>query len=810
MTNTTSEDNQEDKAYSKQFFTIGRLGHTPLTAEFGSPTLVWHVAFWPKHHDDPFSISMMTGGGKIKGDDLIIDEFGKAHEKVIEDFNRFLHRLQARGRHPDAPDQAKPSFVLREPGDWESDTTRAFKVFEWESAGFTVWWPDHPSANPDGVTPDDLPKDDLPKNLISELSAERPKAAPIRTDLRVRVLAEASIDYSSVTFFIDAGKPWNDLPIYLTRDGVIPGDIGERRQTIFKHVKNIKTICEERLEAVDHEDKRLIDLDLLPEPDPICGTSSVALEHGFTDCAEALEAAADYLYDSVWTDFCNDFGFDIDTIAGKTDEVFANFRGLVTATCGTTEQGGKLVREPEPKQPSDAAHPGSRTFPRFDGGGEGFGTDMVEPNAVVKAYMPFMRRFCAEGDWRNWIACGIYDWRAIYINPVSAQSEFAAFDEWHHDSVERRPSAIPAGHLPERRSNQGTAGSDAPTTERNDKPAPIPFLLLTKFDPDRRQVGRMAERIHSLGTRRLFAFRDWSVIRNGSIWINHYGRQLDDAFGEWIRKADALTNAADIDLALLDEKFWASIRAKIDAVGSPDVEKIRSVYETDPRQACVELRELAMNHRQTMDDPWDKLLIAVDDSEKVYRKISGNRDRKLAEINAFAGQELIKITKGLDTISEGTVGGIGYRLARSRYYAQTFQDAREYLRVGNIETWLSYEQVARRGIEPVLRFITGVSERLEKMRTRLQTLKQDILQRSIALQTEATRDNTHRLEQIQSEIRRMANSTAGLEKEAAGLRTQLAKLNLFGRRIDLVMIQIPAWIAAAAGLGVVVWNYFSK
>jgi DNA repair exonuclease SbcCD ATPase subunit len=85
-----------------------------------------------------------------------------------------------------------------------------------------------------------------------------------------------------------------------------------------------------------------------------------------------------------------------------------------------------------------------------------------------------------------------------------------------------------------------------------------------------------------------------------------------------------------------------------------------------------------------------------------------------------------------------------------------FRDAVRSLRVGNIETWWSSEQFALRAMEPPLRHIAGVGERMQRLRARLQAVKQDILQSSIAGQTEATRDNTHRLERIQAELREIA------------------------------------------------------
>lgn len=759
-----SPENQgEDQGYSRQIFTISRLGHTSATAEFGSPTLVWHVAFWPKGETDPFSIRMTTtskanpgtasggaeapadqvasgGAGtsgeagpssetKIKADKEIIREYGEARGRIVKDFNSFLAQLQERGRHPDAP-RKQESFHLKKPGDWEAES-EPFKVFESEATCFTLWWPDKP-ADPGPASP--------PRNVMSDLSDERPAARPIRTDLRVRVLAEARIDYSMITFFIDAGKPWNEEPIYLS--GEIPADIGERRRKIFQHVRNIKTVCEVRLDASDHEGKRLIDLDLLPEPNPVT-TGKLNLELGLTDSAEALKAAADYLYEDIWQHFCETFGFDTRRIAGETDVIFANFRGLVMSTSGTEETDShKTVKAPEPadlKDLAETSHPGSIKFPRFSGGGEGYASDDVEPNAVVKAYMPFMRRFRSDADWRDWIACGIFDWRAIYITAVGAKSEFAAFDEHDYDPVTKLPSAIPAGHIPQR---------GVPTTDMNDRPAPFRFLLLTKFEPNRKQIGRMVERVNTLGTRRLFALKDWSVIQNASVWVNHYGRKLDAIFAKWMRETGKLRSDTS-------EKI-ATIRKQRD-----EAEEAWKISGRHDASSLAKINQAA---------------------EEACRTIDGERDTRLAEINRAAEEALIDITLGLDELGAPAVGGLPYRIARSRYYAETFRAAQEYLRVGNIETWWSYQQFAQRGIEPVLKFIESVGERLDKLRTRLQTTKQDILQRSIALQTEATRDNTYKLEQIWREIERMTKATEKLSGDILAVMMETVETRKKDRR----------------------------
>jgi hypothetical protein len=747
------QDNSEDQGYTRQFFTISRQGHANATAEFGSPTLTWHVAFWPRSISDPFSVPMAEADGKLKKLDAIINDFRDARQNVVADFNQFLDRLQMRGRIKAAEGTPRP-FSLRPPRDWEAPAV-PFDIFDSNAVGFTLWWTDDPPRS---------------GNMMFD-------GMPSSGDLRVRIQAEATIDYSAITFFIDAGKPWGAPPNYLS--GGLSGLAGNRRRKIFEHVKNIKTICEARLDACDSQGKRLIDLDLLPEPNPVIGDAQIELEQGFTNSAEALKAAADYLYDGLWQEFCRDFDFDLTKIAGKTDEVFANFRGLVMASDGA-ETAGTLTKAPKQDEPSIKSHPGSVPFPRFDAAGEGYGSNKTEPNAVVKAFMPFMRRFRPEADWRDWIACGIFNWRALYITAVGAQSEFAPFDESGFDRETGVPADIPAGFLPRRKVTDAAglapsesqmslqAKSQVPTTHKRDRPAPFRFLLLTKYEPHRKQVGRMIERINSLGARRLFALKDWSIIQNASVWISQYGRQLDGAYQQWIRETDRLKKDTSSELDKCNESFWRPIEKEIGAVANDKVNEIRQRYRMDPRRACELLADLAKPHESSR--PWKAILdfasLRRDDDLQDYfgefRALDGNYDTELARIDQTAERELVRITAGLDELGAGAVGGLPYRIARSRYYADNFREAQNYLRVGNIETWWSYEQFAKRGMEPALRFIASVGDRMQSLRQRLQTMKQDILQSSIASQTEATRDNTHRLERIQAQLAKLTQSTHAL------------------------------------------------
>jgi hypothetical protein len=745
-------DSCEDLAYTKQYFTITRTGHTHPTAQFGAPTLVWHVAFWPRSEKDPHDFDVTTsldGNACLKEADRLRAEHGARRADVVAEFNNFLNSLQERGRVA-ATDSDAAIFKSQRPLDWTERFTgdEPFPDVNVEASGFTLWWADAPP---------------LTGNMVPSGTRPRP------TDIRVRVQAEVHADFCSLTFLIDAGKPWNGEPVYTLSDVNIK-QLGSRRRAIFQHVENIKTICEGRVDARDAAGTRLVDRALLPEPNPLFDLSGKTLEFGFTDSAKALKVSADYLYQQLWDEFCKDYGFNLCDVAGETDEIFANFRGLVLSTRGVDKPSAA---------PSLTASRATEPFSRFEGTGMGYGSNATEPVSVVKAFMPFMRRMRSEADWRDWIACGIFDWRAIYITSLGAQSEFRSLDECEFNTSTDSPGDIPAGYLPERLTRNGVdprtlpecaryaMGREAPVTPQDDRPAPFRYLLLTKFEPNRGQVGRMVERINTTGTRRLYALKNWTIINQASNWVRIYGLQLDAAYQQWIKAIEDVESAYADKLETYNDVIWSGVKAIVNRLRSANAQveanAILGRYRRDPARASEELSELPKQFGSEDAKVWSDLreyTAKVENNDfRQIRTVQGNRDTDIAAANHNVERVLIGISAGLDQLGAAAIGGLQYRISRSRHYADLFRDGVRNLRVGNIETWWSYEQFAVRGMEPALRHITEVGERMDKLRARLQAVKQDILQSSIATQTEATRDNTHRLERIQAELKVIAVAT---------------------------------------------------
>ncbi|WP_088345704.1 MULTISPECIES: hypothetical protein [Rhodomicrobium] len=381
-----------------------------------------------------------------------------------------------------------------------------------------------------------------------------------------------------------------------------------------------------------------------------------------------------YLYSDIWIDFCRDFGFELKDIAGPRGRVFANFRGLAMSTAGLA------THIPDPRH---VASPGKGRFPKFgDDADPRAPSDeraSSEANAVVKAFWPFVRRMKTYADSREYVACGVMNWRALYVTALGSES---GYDEGG-ESLGRQ-FEDPYGSLPELADEKGKTwrrNGDDPQIGPNDE-EPVRYLILTKHEPHRRQLGRIVDRINAMGTMRLFALKNLSLIREASGHIRLRGQQLDDITAWWIQQR----------------------------------QDIRETYKTSKQD----------------DDAKDEQSIA------------------LADLNKKVEDQLLAIGSALNKIGRRAVGGLSYRISRSKLYAQRFDDLRKDLLIGNIESWVSYNQFALRSLQPLFDFIDSVGVRLERLRGRVAIVMENIQTAAIVSQTEETRYNTRELQRLQA------------------------------------------------------------
>jgi len=303
-------------------------------------------------------------------------------------------------------------------------------------------------------------------------------------------------------------------------------------------------------------------------------------------------------------------------------------------------------------------------------------------------------------------------WRALYVTALNCPPTFDWWGEAHNSKAD-----IPADQPSE--VIDGSAEGE-----------PIHYLLITKGEPHWRQIGRIVERINSMGTMRLIALRDYGIIRDASTQIQIRGRELDTV----MRK-------------------WSEGRAKI-----------KSDFK-----------------KQTQGKSDEKL-----------RTIKDAEDEAIADLADRVENELIDLSANLDDIGIKAVHGIHFRINRSRYYVCEFESLLASLKIGNIDTWVSYDQFVTRGLKPAFDFIDGVGDRLLGLRARLQTVLEGIETGALVRQSSATRQNTMHLRRIADTFTRLHKwlRIAGILVAVAGLIAGLFGLQgTFGRMIGWLQSQ---------------------
>jgi hypothetical protein len=685
--------------YSDQYETIIRQGHTRPTPEFGAPTLVWHVGIWPRRYvkssqepcdpHDTFNLSYAKARR----------EYDHRRRLWISQLDKLVKMLQEVGCgavmrefRPYVPHELKilqtanagrtTADASGEPTDASDEPT---EVLQNETIGFTMWWGEGQERQDD-------------QNAI-----------------RIRTQVELNADYATFSFYMDLGQYWNQ-PRQIDRST----NLGKRRSDAFKAVADVIRISEAQLKP-DSNGVAPVDWPTVPER-VVDGRNAQELD-------QALMDARNFLYVDLWEDFCDHFKCPLDVIAGDRGEVFANFRGLVLATEGM--RGGSIVKASWATQ---AIHGligslGTQTFPTFDPNG-------AEPNAVLKAFWPFLRRVTPGADYRDFTACGVMDWRALYITALGSSSQYDLNAE-REPAISDKDEKDIIAHV---RRDNGASQEDTqirPRVGRDGKNHPVRYLFLTKCDPHPRQIGRIVERINTMGTLRLFALKDWAAIKDADPFIRMLGQELDDTIRNWSVKRRTIDN-------------WKSI---------PEIKQAKERAQ-DPKKAADEFEELA-----TLDIPggfWPLLgtfgrsILALLTGKPHSEFLRKERRNRLLDVKYEASYEvtksietsLINISARLDHIGAKCVGGLHFRLYRANYYVTEFHILLDTLRVGNIPTWVAYDQFVKRGLSPAFDYISSVGTRLRALRDRLQSVTDTIETSALVVQSEATRRNTAVLRQI--------------------------------------------------------------
>ena len=650
---------RDTQCFSRRYNEIMRVGHNSPPPVFGAPTLVWHIALWPERESDPIA------------EGLEPDDFETRRGDFAGIVQNVLDILARKGRNPAVPEDLWERMELEEIRSLEEEDEvnrktlpRLYKIVEPESVCFTVWW----------------------KRDVAQADAAAAAAGVPAEALRVHVQSEMLMDHATISIFIDAGKPWNKQQIYAAAEAG-----GGIRGEIFRHTEYVRGVCE-------RNGRREVEHDLVPEG-------------GISDDERGkLLKAADYLYNSIWEDFKRDFELDFDALLRKGDvhaSIFGSFRGLVLSAdgYGTEElsESDRLARR------IASANRGREAF-------DSFNPRENEPNYILKAYWPFIRRTTRWADFKEFIACGVMDWRALYVTslgarkPVKGTVDGSIADAiFAVDEAESRDAEIGGeAHLPE-------------TARSPRRHAPLRYLLITKGEPNRRQVGRMVERVNSLETMRLFALKDWSAIRNASDHVRALGQDLNGVLTNW-----------------MEQRTEIGYRFKY----------------LEQKEKQVEALEEKIEKNQTKRFSFGRLLTNRARRKKLLSKkneIQSEKDKQIDLLqveNNSAELELISINADLDHLSKMATGGISYCITRSELHFKKYHALIDQLGFGNIPTWVSYDSFAERNLRPFSDYISGVGERLRALRQRLQAVTGSVQTAALVNQTSATRSNTAALRDI--------------------------------------------------------------
>jgi hypothetical protein len=660
----------------------------------GSPTLVWHMGVWRKRNH-PKGIE----DGQTKSDSEDYERYFKQYEsynkEFFEEISGFLCRLQELGlctsdriwRIDLAPiaiegfsnkvrdhDVRDYEILDNDVQDAEAKVRR-FEMFTAQSASFELWWRDKA-------------KDGALNTRIGPEDDDRAHA------LRVFVQFQSFQDHITITFYIDGAKRFTGKQIHKPGEG----DLGEHRERLSYHLEKIRRSCHEQVVT------GAIDLPSSPGPE----NPEVP--------AEDLKAAADYLFDGIWNEFQSAFGF----VAHSQDMeegfnhgvIFVNQRGLMMSIRGIDTEEDKrradriddlkrlnhldIIRDQSEDKPW---RPSERGAFATLGPVDVFDQKSGEPEVVLKSLWPFLCEMTEHAATKDWVGCGILDWRALFVS---------------------------------------TLGSSPPGSEIGQKLPPylrtLPperFLIVTKGEPHRKQIGRFVERLVALETMRAIAFKNLGTIQNAYLHLRTLTVELDDILKQWAKDRQRI----DDKKRLLDEKRRLdNEKRRLD----PDSDKIGRLDPTPAKTKRRWPRRWWPRRKHDVYTPPDAS----------FTKAHDEIDGELSELNAKYETKLIRIAASLERMGTGGSGHIAHAIDEASYYIGEFDRMVPTLEIGNIAGWINYVQFADRGMRPTFNMIKNAGRRLAAAQDRLKSLTDVVQVSALIVQANATRRNTEILREI--------------------------------------------------------------
>jgi hypothetical protein len=766
--------------YSDQYETIVSQGQARPTPWLGAPALIWHVAIWPRQ-------TIRDANGVAEACDPY-DAAGQRHDRAkdafearraawLEQINRFLKDLQGHcSRKAGPPRQLKPEVphdLQQHPSSGGTDVDKLFEpipILQEEVVPFTLWWGDRSGTVPDADA------------------------------IRICVHPEVNADYAAIGFYMDIGQRWGE-------PHAAAGDpsMSLRRRLLMDAVDDLRYICDAQLEPAAPHGAAAVDLPAIPERLHSADRRTPKELH------EALKAHRNLLYVDIWEAFSQEMDCRLEDIAGERGEVFANFRGLVMSTAGLRSIASAYI-----PQGAETASVGTAPFATFSADPR-FGADGVEPNAVVKAYWPLVRRITPRADFREHVACGVLDWRAIYIADVGAASQYIAGQEGPPSHAEEGEASIRVrGHLlpdDEKRLAAVAGPFDSQVRKHaGSRPGnnhPMRYLLLTKQEPHPRQIGRIAECINSMGTMRLYAFKDWAAVRSAGPHLRILGQELDRIARQWSGDRYLIGRLIDLKTMRRAAREVRRLKRALRGAATEREAQVRvqafEVHDQWTPDAVDRLREGLLSYIPRRPVRWPiriALLVRYFYNWRRYREVLASmesslvadiRHRALYTISERVGADLAGISAKLDELALAAVGGLHFRLNRSAHYVREFRTALKALRATDIPTWVSYEELAQRGLAPAFERMRRVGNGLSAARARLASITESVERSGLAGQFAATRYSASLVRRSAAYaivlfllLLLAANSTAG--------RALLGRVGeILGRLIAAADARLPAW-----------------
>jgi len=609
----------------------------------GSPTFVWHIGIWRKSDFPPSPDTEGTGA--------YIDGCVNRNRLFLEELSEFIRRLQKRGQlgfntaNQEAP--VKPSPIILEGMDsgGMGGQVRQFETYKEHSHTFVMWWRDA-----DGPVGKHTPMD----------------ANDTAIDKAVRVVVQTQVyaDYASVSIYLDGAKRYSGKQIHAINEG----DLGHRRERFAKHLDLIRKNAYDEIKTgqIDYPNTR-------DDRNKIRNNSE-------------LKEAVEYLFEGIWQEFESDFGFQLAKLGEETFKngvVFLNHRGLLMSVKGIRTQEDarrdqvieELIKQndierirydhEETQQPWVPSSRGSSStigpVDKFDG-------EVNEPEIVLKSLWPSLCHMEPQAGNVDWVGCGILENRAIFASSLGAKP----IDELALDT----------------RSKGGT--KVASTTK---------FIVLSKGEPHRKQIGRFVDRILSLETMRVFALKNIGSIQNANLYLEAVIKHLDDVRRKWSSSRDDLERT---------EGKWKEFSGHLP-----------STAEHVARGKADGLRK---------------------NREQYYSK--------LGDLNAQVETQLIHIGAELERMGPGGSGHLAHNIGRASFLIDRFRHMLETLEIENLNGWINYRQFSDRSLGPTFDMIKATGSRLNAAQDRLKSLTDIVQVSALIVQSAATRQNTSQLEEI--------------------------------------------------------------